>query len=188
MTVTLKDGLFTFGTNEVVEVPPDLVASPYGSIANTNDATQKAPLGVLYRHKGNVYRYVKFDNGTTAQQTAVAAAAGGVLHWYQIDPANGLFTATSAYAAAPGKNMIAGICLCVVTHGYYTWIQVGGVHLLVMVNTSNAAGDVMIYSATDLTFGRCAADASITGMPYGVALAVDSPSGFGPVLLMNMIF
>lgn len=188
MTVTLKDGLFTFGTNEVVQIPPDLVASPYGSIANTNDAEQKAPLGVLYRHKGNVYRYVKFENGVSGQQTAVAAAAGGVLHWYDLDPPNGKFTATSCYAAVIGKNLVAGICLCVVTQGYYTWIQVGGVHLLVMVSSSNAAGDVMIYGSTDLTFGRCAADANVTGMPFGVALAVDSPTGFGPVLLMNMIW
>jgi hypothetical protein len=188
MTVTLKDGLFTFGTNEVVEVPPRLSASPYGDIENTNDAVQKAPLGILYRHKGNVYRYVLFDNGAGGQQTAVACQAGGVLHWEALDPANGIFTATSAYAAALGKSCIAGLALNVVTNGYYTWIQVGGVHLLAKVDTSNAAGDVMIYSATDLTFGRCAADAAVTAIPYGVALAVDAPSGYGPVLLMNLIW
>lgn len=189
MTVTLKDGLFTFGTNEVVQIPPDLTASPYGSIANTNDAEQKAPLGILYRHKGNVYRYVQYEAG----QDAVAAAAGGVVHWYSLDPANGKFVVTGDFSDSGGasvgaKNLCAGILGCVVTDQYYTWIQVGGVVLLAKVNTSNAAGDVMIYSNTDLTFGRCAADAAVTGTPFGVALAVDNPSGFGPVLLLNMIF
>lgn len=189
MTVTLKDGLFTFGSNQISEVPPSLPVTASGDIESTNDATQKAPLGVLYRHKGNVYRYVKFDDGTgVAQVTAVACIAGGVMMWEALDPPNGIFTVTSAAGARLGKNCIAGIALRVITNGYYSWIQVGGVHLLVSVNTSNAAGDVMIYSDTDQTFGRCAADAAVTGMPFGVALAVDSPAGYGPVLLLNLIW
>lgn len=186
MTVTIKDGLFTFGSQEIVEVPP--TTSSGGDIATTNDATQKAPLGILYRHKGNIYRYVKLDTGAGKAQSAVACAAGGVLHWEALDPENGVFTVTSAYAAALGKSCIAGIALMAVTNLYYTWIQVGGVHLLVGVDSSTAIGDVMIYSSTDLRFGRCAADAHVTGMPFGVALGVDSPTNFGPVLLMNMIW
>ena len=180
MTVTVKDGLFTFGSNEIVEVPPKL--SVGGDIENTNDAVQKAPLGVLYRHKGNVYRYVLVDTGTGP----VAAAAGGVVHWSSLDPANGLFTVVTDYSDIIGKSLIAGILRCVVTDGYYTWIQVGGV-CDCMVNTSTVAGDVMIYSSTDLTFGRCAADAAVTALPYGVALEADV-AGVGAVLLLNMIF
>jgi hypothetical protein len=189
MTVTLKDGLFTFGSNEIVEVPPSLTVTASGDIESTNDADQKAPLGILYRHKGNVYRYVLFDNGASVSQvSAVACIAGGVMVWETLDPPNGKFTVTSAYAARLGKSTVAGIALRVITNGYYSWIQVGGVHLLVSVNTSNAAGDVMIYADVDNTFGRCAADAAVTGMPFGVALAVDSPTGYGPVLLMNLIW
>jgi hypothetical protein len=190
MTVTLKDGLFTFGSQEIVEVPPTMnISGAYpGDIATTNDATQKAPLGTLYRHKGNVYRYVLFENGANGQQTAVAAVAGGVVHWYSLDPANGLFTVTSAYAAAKGKNLLAGVLLGVVTQGYYTWIQVGGVALLAGVDASTAAGEIMIYSSTNQRFGRCAVDAALVGLPFGVALAVDAPTNFGPVLLHNMIW
>lgn len=184
MTVTLKDGLHTFGANEIVEVPPALTVG--GDIQNTNDSAQKAPLGVLYRHKGATYRYVLVDTGTTP----VATADGGVAWWHDLDPVNGKFEVTSAYAdrlgATNGKNLLAGIFRCVVTDGYYTWIQVGGV-CDCKVDTSTVAGDVMIYSTTDLTFGRIAADAAITAIPYGVALEADT-AGVGSVLLLNMIF
>ena len=180
MTVTIKDGLFTFGTNQIVEVPPDL--SVGGDIENTNDATQKAPLGILYRHKGNVYRYVKFDNGA-----AVAAAAGGVAHWDSLAPASGLFTVTSDYSEGVGKSAIAGIFQCVVTDAYYTWIQVGGV-ADVFVAALTAVGDVMIYNATDLYFNRCAADANVTAMPFGVALEGVGQDNKALVLLMNLIW
>lgn len=181
MTNTLKDGLFTFGSNQIAEVPPKL--SVGGDISNTNDATPKAPLGVLLRHKGNVYRYVQFDNGTGD----VAAIAGGVLHWKTLDPANGQFIATSVYASRIAKNLLAGLSLNVVTDQYYTWIQVGGVHLLARVHSSTVAGDVMVYGATNNQFGRVAADSALTGTPYGVALAEDA-GNYGPVLLMNMIW
>jgi hypothetical protein len=189
MTVTIKDGLHTFGSNQIVEVPPVLPVAASGDIASTNHSTQKAPLGILYRHKGNVYRYVSFNNGPDD----MPAAAGGVCHWRDLDPVNGKFTVTSDYTDAggsglQGKNLVAGILLNVVTDLYYTWIQVGGVHKLVKVNTSTVAGDVMIYDTSTLTFGRCAVDAAVTGLPFGVALDVDSPSGFAPVLLLNMIW
>ena len=188
MTVTLKDGLFTFGTQELVEIPSSS-AGLTGGIASTNDSAQKAPLGVLYRYKGNVYRYVLFDNGVGESQTAVAAAAGGVAHWAALDPTNGTFTATSAYAAALGKNVAAGILLNAVTQGYYTWLQVGGV-ATVFVADSTVAGDVMIYSATDMYFGRIAADATITAGPDGVALEAKSATTANKAacLLMGMIF
>jgi len=189
MAVTLKDGLFTFGSNQISEVPPSLPVAASGDIEATNDAAQKAPLGVLYRHKGNVYRYVKFDNGSTDQQTAVACAAGGVLHWYLLDPPNGVFTATSAYAAAPGKNAVAGVALNVTTHGYYTWIQVGG-RVMAYVVANTAVGDVMVYSSTDLNFGRCAADAAVTGIPFGVAMEArgTTTANKAYVLLLNLIW
>jgi len=188
MTVTIKDGLSTFGTQELVEIPNDK-AGLIGGIASTNDSVQKAPLGILYRYKGNVYRYVLFDDGVGESQTAVASAAGGVAHWAAIDPENGTWTATSAYAATLGKNLIAGIFGGVVTQGYYTWIQVGGV-ATVFVADSTVAGDVCIYGGTDLYFGRIAADASITAKPFGVALEAKSntTANKAATLLMGMIF
>ena len=186
MAITLKDGLCTFGSQEIVEVPPSCPVAASGDIASTNHSTQKAPLGVLLRFKGNVYRYVLVN------AVSVAAAAGGVVHWHDLDPENGIFEVCTEYAlrmgVTDGKNLLAGILGCAVTHGYYTWIQVGGVALLAKVNTSTDTGDVMIYSTSDLTFGRCAADAAVTGIPYGVALDEDHVSGFAPVLLLNMIW
>lgn len=160
------DSLAAFGNAQIVEVPPALIASPYGGIANTNDATAKNPLGTLYRYKGNMYRYVKFDNGSGN----VASAAYGVAHWKTLSPSTGVFTVTSDYTDAIGTiNTIAGIFQCAVTDAYYTWIQVGGV-ALVTCNSSQVAGDIGIGSSSDLTFGRIAADATITSVPYGVAI------------------
>ena len=193
MTVTLKDGLFTFGTQEIVEVPNESIAgvvTGVGGIANTNDATQKAPIGIMYRHKGNVYRYVLFNSGAGA----VASAAGGVAHWYSLDPANGKFTVTSDQTDAGGTsaaslNTVAGIFGCSVTTGYYTWIQVGGV-AMAYVADSTVAGDVCIGGGTDLYFGRIAADGSIIYEPFGVALEAKSHTTANKayVLLMGLMF
>jgi len=176
-----------------VEVPNDNIAgvvTGVGGIANTNDATQKAPLGMLYRHKGNVYRYVLFNNGSGD----VASAVGGVAHWYSLDPANGAFTVTSDQtdaggAAAAKHNLIAGIFGCAVTDGYYTWIQVGGV-VDAYVADNTVAGDVCISGATDLYFGRIAADGSLTYEPFAVALEAKGAdvTNQASVLLMGLMF
>jgi hypothetical protein len=190
MTVTIKDGLFTFGSIETSQVPPALTVAASGDIGATNDSTQKAPLGVLYRHKGNVYRYVLMNTGASA----VASAAGAVVHWFSLDPANGLFTVVTDKTDAggtsvDGKNLIAGIALGVVTNGYYTWIQVGGV-AMAYVADSTVAGDICVYGDTDLYFARIAADAAVTALPFGVALEAKSGTTTSKAytLLHNMIF
>lgn len=158
------DSLSAFGNAQIVEIPPDL--SVGGGIANTNNATAKVPLGTLYRYKGNVYRYVKFDNGGHN----VAAIAGGPVHWKTLDPAAGTFTVTSDYTdSLMNVNAVAGIILSVVTDLYYTWIQVGGV-ALAKSHASQVAGDVAIGASTDLVFGRIAADGTLTSVPFGVAI------------------
>ena len=187
MTVTIKDGLFTFGTQEIVEIPNDS-AGLVGGIASTNDAVQKAPLGCLYRYKGNVYRYVLFDSGTGA----VASAAYGVAVWKSLDPANGTFTATSAVASKIGKNIVAGIFGGSVTTGYYTWLQVGGVAMCTVAD-STAVGDMMVYPSTDLTFDRLAAgtfNTTVTKIVFGIALEskAATTAGSAYVLLMGLIW
>lgn len=183
MTVTIKDGLHTFGTQELVEIPNDLINSA-GGITTTNDSIQKAPLGILFRYKGNVYRYVLHYASST-----VASAKGGVAHWKSIDPANGTFTVTADQSDGIGLNLIAGIFGGVVTAGYYTWIQVGGV-VSSYVADNTVAGDVCISGSTDLYFARLAADASITYKPYGVALETKSATVTNQalVLLLGMIW
>ncbi len=176
----MTDGLFTYGTLETVEVPGS-GASP----KTANDATAKAPLGVLYRHKGNVYRYVKFDNGTDN----VAAAANKVAYWLALDPEAGTFTVTCDVSSAigAGKNLVAGVLGAVVTDAYYTWIQVGGVTDAVLV-ASVVAGDKLIYGA-DGAFARNAAGTDLPDVVFAVALeTVDPTSLVGSVLLQNLIW
>lgn len=170
MSVT-GDSLSAFGNAQIVEIPPDLIASPYGGIANTNDATAKVPLGTLYRYKGNLYRYVKFVKQTNAN----VAALGSVLFWHttQFDPTAGKFSVTGDYTyALAGLNAIAGIMLCTVTDGYYTWIQVGG-YAYAFVAGSTVAGDKMIGTADDtMYFNRIAgATAEITDVVFAIALS-----------------
>lgn len=158
------DALAAFGNAQVVEIPPDL--SVGGGIANTNDATAKNPLGTLYRYKGNLYRYVKFDNGGDN----VAALANGVVHWRALDPSKGTFTVTSDYSGGIANiNAVAGVILNAVTDLYHTWVQVGGV-ALVKTHASAVAGDVLIGASTDLVGGYIAADGNVTSVLFGVHL------------------
>lgn len=169
------DSLAAFGNAQIVEIPPDLIATPYGGIKNTNDATAKNPLGTLYRYKGNVYRYVKFNSGGHA----VAALTGGPVHWKTLDPSVGTFTVTSDYTDSFGTvNAVAGIILNVVTTLYYTWIQVCGV-AMAKSHASQVAGDIAIGASTDLVFGRIAADGNLTSVPYGVAIEALSATTAG---------
>jgi hypothetical protein len=169
------DSLAAFGNAQTVEIPPDLIASPYGGIKNTNDATAKNPLGTLYRYKGNVYRYVKFDNGGHN----VAALSGGVTFWKALDPSAGTFTVTSDETDTLANiNGVSGIILNAVTDAYFTWIQVGGV-ALAKSHASQVAGDIAIGATTDLVFGRIAADGTLTSVPYGVAIEALSTTEAG---------
>ncbi len=175
MTVYAKDGLYAFGSLETVEVPS-------GGPGLANDAVAKAPVGILYRHQGAIYRYVKFTS------PLVAAVAGGVTYWLVagLDPANGIFIATSdiSTAIAAGINLVAGVLGCVVTDGNYTWIQVGGV-VTALTAASTAAGDMVSYG-TDSTFGRMVPGSQVN-VNYGVALdARNTTNGTNTVLLQNL--
>lgn len=173
----MVDGLFTFGTLETVEIP---AAGP----GSANDATPKSPLGVLYRHNGNVYRYVKFDNGSGN----VAAAANGAAHWKTLSPTTGVFTVTSDQTdAIGGINTVAGIFGCVVTDLYYTWVQVGGVAPC-KVNSGTTAGDKMIGSTSDLTLDHIADGSNVTDAIFGVALDAYDTDGTALVLLQNLMW
>lgn len=182
MTVTAPDGLFTFGTLETVERQNEKL----GGIEATNDATPKAPLGVLYRHGGKVYRYVKHSVVT---DTTVLSAAKGVAHWRLLDPPNGVFTVSSDKSdSIGGINTVAGIYGGVVTNNYYTWIGVGGV-FDVLGAAGTVAGDKLIGSTVDLHFGRIAAGTAPTDVVYGVALATIDPTALNvKALLQNLLW
>lgn len=172
----MADGLYTFGTQEIVEVPS--TGPQYA-----NDATAKAPLGILYRHQGNVYRYVQFDDGSDA----VAAAAGSVAYWKTLAPTSGSFIVTCDVSSAigTGKNMCAGVLGCVVTDQYYTWAQVAGV-VSAKTAASFVAGDKAIYGA-DGAFARIAAGGANTDVIFAVALGTrNTTTSLTSVLLHNM--
>jgi len=183
----MVDGLFAFGSLETVEIPK---AGP----GSANDATALAPLGILLRHNGKVFRYVKFDDGTDN----IAAVNLAVVYWKTLtmpDSDNGIagvFTVTSdiSSAIASGVNNVAGVLGCVVTDGYYTWIQVGGV-CDALTAASTAAGDGCVHG-TDKTFGRAVAG-SFVNQAFGIALdarvtAAGTASGSNRVLLQNLVW
>ena len=176
MTTYKPDGLFAFGNAEIVELPVN-DARP----DTANDASQKAPLGTLYRYKGNLFRYVKFDSGSGT----VAALQYGVAHWKTLDPSVGSFTVTSDQTdAIGGINTVAGILGAVVTTAYYTWIQVGG-YATVLCAASMVAGDVGIGYATDLQLNRIAAGASITSCLFGIATGTRNNSAGTDTFLLE---
>jgi hypothetical protein len=170
------DGLFTFGNLETVEIP-------YAGPQAANDPTALAPIGVLLRYKGNLYRYVKFNNG----RADVAAAVGGVAYWMTLTPSTGVFTVSSDQTdSVAGVNGVAGVLGNVVTNLYYTWVQVGGI-VSAKCAAGTVAGDKLTGSATDLTFARIAAAGAVTDVVFGVAHgALNTTTGFATVLLQDM--
>ena len=171
----MADGLYAFGSLETVEIP----SSGPGA---ANDAVAKAPVGILYRHQGNTYRYVQHNPGT-----AVATAAGGVAYWRTLSPTAGTFVVSSDESdTIAGINGVAGVYGGVVTALYYTWIQVAGVVAALVVN-STVAGDKMIGYATDLNFNRIAAGGNVTDQVFGIALSTkNTTTGTSLVLLQNL--
>lgn len=139
-----------------------------GDITSTGDSSPKANLGALAMVNGNVYQYVKFDNGT-----AVAAAAGGLLYWLPsyVDT----FVVTSDESDASSIDMVAGIATAVYTDTYYVWILKKGYYSAIKTNADDdiAAGDKLIGSTTDLCCNSVASGTASTYRVFGQAVAAD---------------
>jgi len=165
-----------YGPNQVAEFPQ---SGP----AYANDASAINVPGRIIQYKGKLYRYVKFDNGAGD----VDAVAGGVAHWKTLDPDTGSFVVTSDYDdSIGGKNSVAGVFeVAGVTHGYYTWIVVGGVQHT-KVAAATVAGDRLIAGTTDMQLERIATTVAPTENVYGVALDAYDTSGYARVLLQNL--
>lgn len=173
---------FTLQTAQVTTGTPETVC---------NDATPTNPLGAVMKYNDCVYRYVQSSAGTGT----VATAAAGVAHWktLTIGPNAGATTIPvwlvtgDQTDAIGGLSSVAGIYKGVVTTLYYTWIGIGGIHSCT-TTTGTAAGDLMIGSVTDLTFGRVIGGFSAPGtVVYGVAYGAQS-STVNNVLLQNLIW
>ena len=184
MTVSTPDGVFTFGSGQMQQVP---AAGP----GSANDSVAKAVPGSLYRENGRVWRYVQFNNGVGD----VAAVAGGAVVWKALDPANGSFVVSSDYTDAIGKNLVAGVLGSVVTDLYYTYIQVGGI-VTAALDFTNIAGDKVAnsvagckcsYYAGDLKLSLIPATTNPAAIVYGVLIATANyTAGNGSVLLQNL--
>lgn len=171
--------LFTFGTLETVEIPG--AGLPHA----TNDATAKAPLGVLLKYKGNLFRYVKHDPGT-----AVATAAGAPAYWRTLNPLTGVYTVSSDYTdSIAGINGVAGVYGGVVTALYYTWLQVGGVALQCKFKDGSVAlgAKAMGYASADVQFDYVTVATAATGNVYGIVVGnIDITNYKADVLLQNL--
>lgn len=154
-----------------------------GSPVYNNDATAKNPIGSKIRWKGNTYRYVKFDNGTSN----VASAAKGAAHWKTLTPTTSppVATVTSDQTdACFGVNGVAGIFLGVITDQYYGWIQVGG-QAQVTAGAGTVEGDQLVGGTTDLQLERIASGSNLTNKLVGI-VKEGSTSGGPTVLLVGM--
>lgn len=174
------DALHTFGTQEVVEVPGS-GASP----GTANDQVSKAPSGILYRHQGNIFRYVQFDKGTGS----VAAVAGGPVYWKTLTPTSSIFLVTSDYTdSVAGINGIAGILGTIVTDQFWTWIQVAGICSAMVKAHALIGAQLLGYASADLTFDFVAVNANPTGNVFGIVHAANlvSTNSNTTVLLQNL--
>lgn len=170
----MADPLVYFGSYQTAEVTT-------GNPATVNDSTAKNPLGILYRHNGAIWRYVKFDNG----QGNVASAAAGVAHWFALSPSAGTFTVTSDQTDAIGTiNTVAGIFGGVVTDGYYCWIQVGGT-ATAKTAASMGVGDSCVGGATDLTFSRINDTSAVTSVIFATAIGAKNTTAQTNLVLLR---
>ncbi len=138
-------------------------------------------LGAIVRFEGNLYRYCLHNEGAGA----VATVAGGVAHWFALDPESGIYTVTGDQSDTLGTiNAVAGIYGTVITNGNFCYVQVGGV---ATANTaaSTVAGDLCIGSTTDLVFGRIASGVAPTGVVFGKAISA-RVSNQNSVILGNL--
>ena len=138
-----------------------------GDITSTGDLSPLVNVGALAMVNGNIYQYVKFDNG----DGNVAAIAGGVCYWYD----RTTFTVTSDYSYAGSLlSLAAGLLQSILTDGYWGWIQLTGYYATIKTNADDdiAKGDWLI-AAGDCTCNSVAAGAACTYKPFGIATADD---------------
>jgi hypothetical protein len=152
-------------------------------IEHQNDSSAKNPVGCIHRFNGNVYRYVKFDNG----DGNVSTVAGAPAYWYDLAPANAaatqpVFTVTSDYSYGKGANAVAGAFLhAAQTDGCYIWIQVAGVVVSAPVDSSTVAGSRHLGGA-DSVWTLCSTNAE--NEPFAQSLASDA-ANIAPIVLVN---
>jgi hypothetical protein len=181
----MTDGLYTFGTLETVEIPQ-------GGPGLANNPKPLCPIGVLYRHQGNVYRYVHYVNPQGTGNVGDNMWLADAEYWYALDPVKGIFdVCPDSDDSIAGINALAGIGRLPdpgVDVGNYTFIQVGGITPVRLTAPANA-GDKMIGSAAIFDAASIALGAVVTDCVFGVIIEPTDPStGYTMVLLQNLIW
>jgi hypothetical protein len=175
----MTDGLFTFGTLETVEIHR---SGP----AHANDPVALCPKGVLYRHQGNMYRYVQYvdlGNGNIYNPDTV--------YWYALDPVAGVFQVTpDANDSIADINGMAGVCHCPypgVDDGNFTFIQVAGISEQYLGNDLAVPGDKVIGSVSTFEASYIALHAVNNDNIFGIVVGPADPThDTNMVLLQNL--
>ena len=155
-----------------------------GQITTANPATvndpaaggPRAPLGSKIVWKGNVYRYVKFDNGAGN----VAAVAGGAAYWKTLTPAatTPVWTVTSdASDSAYLAQGFAGLFVNIPTDLNFCYVQIAGI-ATIYAGLTNAAGAGY--------FGSSIQDNQLLAFAYGATGPLQT-APYGAVLLATQL-
>lgn len=148
------------GINPVFNESEDTVTTVY--------TVQKFPLGMKRERDGQIYRFVKYDNGTGN----LAALAGGVC--YIKAPATDVNTVTMDVSDTH-VNQAYGIFVSVPADNGYCWVLRRGYYAAVLTNGDDdiAAGDALI-GVGDGTVNSTAAATAPTHKVVGWASAADN--------------
>lgn len=152
-------------------------------IVEQADSTAKNPVGIIHRHNGRLYRYVKFSTGAGA----VASVAGAPCYYkaegatLQADLDANTLQVTSDYSDS--LAVFAGVLLkAAITTGTYIWILIAGV-ITVVVNDDTTVKSDKIIATADATFTRADAGAATTYAIWGILLTDRAAEGTASALI-----
>jgi hypothetical protein len=154
-------------------------------------AGPRMPLGAKITWKGNVYRYVKFDNGTGN----VAAVKGGPAYWKTLTPTATTPVWTVTSDASDGAYLaqgVAGIFVNVPTDLNFCFIQVAGV-ASIYAGATNAAGAMYFGTSVGdnaLIYVAYGATGPLQTLPYGaplIAIQTGATAGDGTGLATALL-
>jgi hypothetical protein len=149
---------------------------------NLNDPLPRAQPGAIQNFNGNWYRYVKHNNGAGN----VATTSGHPAFWFAKATGEVTSDKTSCQHGASNASGACGVYLGVVTDGYYTWVQVTGIHPTVVLSGAGAAGQHLTIPASDVDAFTVGAWTTVASQVCGVQLAtVDATHGVCDLWMMN---
>jgi hypothetical protein len=141
---------------------------------NLNDPAPRVAPGALQCFNGNWYRYVKFDNGAAN----VATTSGHPAFWKTKSTFLVSSDKTDCQHGASNASGACGVFLGVVTDGYYTWVQLTGIHPTVVLSGAGAAGQHLTIPASDVDAFTVGAWTTVASQVCGVQLdTVDATHG-----------